>query len=291
MMPPCAVIWILGVLLSSAVMVESGKRGVVLADVVGATDLPTVRRELPRTVVDQGRSKALRQDLAQLRSLQLGKDTRFDEVEELKDSLLEKHDSELARAAIYFTTAAVYAHSWPKHPTKISEYAKEALNGPLSAQEHAQAYIYIGDAMQIANVGVVGNDLAKARREIVVPYLWALRIRVDSNVPLTRPEIPAGRRVGRTVAGAIARGDPKAEAILKEHEDEVARWNRARFQYEMVTFQETAVHQVAFLYSRWPLATEELRELANEHVGDAALIAKIVEITDLAIRQRLRKEE
>ena len=217
--------------------------------------------------------------------LRSGKQTPFDLVESETERLLTLYgDTPEIRAEIYYTAAGVYAQSGMWFPQKTIDYCKKSIEStPTDRVADAQMYVYWGDAIQIANAGVTGAALAQARREAVIPYLRGLRVLVALGSSEPEPEAP-----GRPVKPYRFNPDPQELALYEEY---VARLREIKAHRHVVLMEDVTTRQIAFMYSRLPFATDELRKLAMDIIEDEGAVDRLIAAVEVKVRERTRKLE
>lgn len=207
----------------------------------------------------------LRAQLRRLDSLRRGRDTPFDQVEELGRELLAKYSDAKARGQVYYWMAHVYAQSGLVRPEKVVEHAKKALEHPLEPLQVPRMYVYWGDALQIA---LAKEPLATRRKHSAVAYLAGLReVARYPMLPAKAPKLPVIERV----RGADKDKPPtdKGNGRVQRH---VAARELAEFQGAMIQHRDVLVRQIAYLSNRPPVADDELRELAAGVLREAWLL-------------------
>jgi hypothetical protein len=140
--------------------------------------------------------------------------------------------------------------------------------------------MYWGNAIEVANKGVRGGDLAVARREAVMPYLEGLKenlaylSELEDNMP---PE------------GNVAKPKP-GDAAPSQREltgASYAAWQHSRLKEKLVQHQNAYETQIVYLYSRLPFATSELEKLAGEALGDKAEVDRLIGLVKARVDKRL----
>ncbi|MCY2951884.1 MAG: hypothetical protein NTU53_07885 [Planctomycetota bacterium] len=206
--------------------------------------------------------------------------TPFDQVEQEAATLLRKHPRLEDQALIYYTVAEVYAQSGQVTPAKTVEFCQKALQCPLEPMRKLQLYIYWGDAIQVMNAGVVGSNLAAARRQAVIPYLKGLKETLHLNLPLQTPEIPA-------VAPMPSPNTPDYQEALRIYQAQISDRELAMRQRDMIRHRDTLSDQIVFMYSRMPFAPQELKSLATASLADPAAVDRLTAATAATVQHRL----
>ncbi len=218
--------------------------------------------------VSLSRAQTLEADLAALDDLRKGFDTPFDRVEEEGQKLFRKYNKPEEHAQIYFQLAHVYAQSGVQHPDRITRYAREALKHSLTPEQRGALYSYMGSA---AVLDKSVSKFAERRRRAALPLLEGLKEVARLNLPEMPPELPPGEVFN--VSGASPK--MKAEFQRKTEEAQRAR-KRAAFIGEMIKIRDALTNQIAWHYSREPLATEEVRAMAEQTLQDPAAIERLM---------------
>ena len=228
---------------------------------------------------------SIRKQLYAVNQLRAGKHTPFDQVESETERLLALYgDTPEVRAAIYYTAAGVYAQTGMLFPQKTIDYCKKSIESiPTDRMADVQMYVYWGDAIQIANAGVTGAALAQARREAVIPYLRGLRVLValGSNEPEPAPP-PRVIKPGRGTS------DPQKIGLYLDY---MAKLESIRVHRRIVSMEDVTTRQIAFMYSRLPFATDELRKLAMDIIESEDAVDRLIAAVEVKVRERTRKLE
>ena len=144
--------------------------------------------------------------------LRRGSKTPFDEVERSAGELLKKHPDPKDQGQIYYELAHIYAQSGLVRPQSAIDYAKKAMQCPLTPQQRIRTYGYWGSALLMLKPT---DPLPKRRRAATLVFLdglgssrsWACRKRP--------PEIPTA---------VLGGPEPATEADVKEAEKQNRRY-------------------------------------------------------------------
>lgn len=222
-------------------------------------------------------------ELRKLNGMMQGDQTPLDEVDRVGNELLKKYTEPEEQGKIYYQLALLHAMSGMTRPEKMIEYVRRAHDFPLEPPQRLQLYVYWGDAIQIQNAGVLGDALADKRKLAVSPYLEGLKELAQYNLPETKPKL-------RGVFKAVApEGSPGYEEMVKEHEQALAAAYKAILERKLIDARDTLTGQIVYLYTRRPLATEELEELATQKLQDAAAVDRLMKAVKTAIDLRMEK--
>ena len=232
-----------------------------------------------------GKAQTIKEELFEIDKLRAGFDTPFDEVEKRCNKLLQKYTKPEEQGKIYYELTKVEGQSGFQRPAKAIEYAKKALELPQDPWRTARLHGYWGSAIQVAHRGTHDKEMVKARREAVIPYLQGLRKLQQYNLPEVKPRIP--------MAGFITHDGPTdSEEYRKmklKHEKEVAAQKLAKFQRSMIEHRDILTLQVSGMYSRFPWASDEIRELATKILKDEDAVERLMSAIDAAVQQRIRE--
>ncbi len=244
-----------------------------------------------------GSSKALGDELAKqlhdaLTHAQTNRRTPIEERKEKYD-VLERTCGELLRqyskpeehGRIYYKLAMHYSLTDSKERKRALECARKALDLPIGPRDRLRTYIRLGDAIQIANRGVRGEEMVRVRRAAVMPYLTGLKESLKYDIPDKNPEV--------TVARPDRYHGPPGTEEFREAMRKIEVYNKAlervRFQRDMILRRDTLTSQIASLYSRMPFATEELRTLATDVLQDEKAIKRLMDAVEEPIGKRSKK--
>src|SRR5207302_11050939 len=76
-------------------------------------------------------------------------------------------------------------------PERVTAYAEKGLEYPLDPGQTMRLYVYLGDALQVANHK---KPFVERRKLAVMPYLRGLKDIRKYNLPTTPPDLPAVSR-------------------------------------------------------------------------------------------------
>jgi len=141
----------------------------------------------------------------------------------------------------------------------MREYARKALTFPLEPPQKLILYVYMGDAFQVEDWQ---KPFPAKRAKAVVPYLEGLKETQRQHLPAKAPESPP---VG---ASDIPPSDPGYAEYKRQHVEALRAWEVAQAQKKMIGLRDVLVHQIVGLYTRPPYATEELKSIATNILGE-----------------------
>jgi len=224
----------------------------------------------------------LDQELYEVDQLRAGFATPFDEVERRCNDLLQRYTKPKDQAKIYFELAQVEGQSGMQRPEKLIEYVKKALELPIDPSKKVRLYSYWGDAIQTSHRGVHNEELVAARREAVMPYLRGLRETIKYDLPEEVPDLPEFRTV--TYDGPT--DTDEYQELLRKRQEQIEATEKAVLQRQMIQHRDVITSQISLMYSRLPLATDELRKLAMEVLGDEAAVNQLMSHVKEQIQKR-----
>lgn len=232
-----------------------------------------------------GKAETLEEELLEIDKLRAGFDTPFDEVEKRCNKLLQKYTKPEEQGRIYYELTKVEGQSGLQRPAKAIEYAKKALELPQDPWKKVRLYGYWGSAIEVAHRGTHDEEMAKGRREAVIPYLQGLRQLQQYNLPEVKPPIPMASFITHP-------GQTDSETYRKlklKQEKEVAAQKLAKLQRSMIQHRDILTLQVSGMYSRFPWASDEIRKLATRILKDEADVERLMSAVDAAVQQRIQE--
>ena len=144
--------------------------------------------------------------------LRRGSKTPFDEVERSAGELLKKYPDPKDRGQIYYELAHVYAQSGLVRPQSAIDYAKKAMQCPLTPQQRIRTYGYWGSALLMLKPT---DPLPKRRRAATLVFLDGLVQLQKLGLPEKASGNSNGRaRWSRTRYRSRRQGSRKAEPAL-----------------------------------------------------------------------------
>ena len=229
------------------------------------------------------RGDTLGEELSAIDRLVSGPSTPFDEAEKRCKGLLAKYTSPEDQGRIYYQLAAIYTQSGMLKPEKAIEWCKKALECPLYPVKQVELYLWWGGAIQVLHADARGDSLIAARREVARPYLMGLRVCLDHNVRSSMPELPP--LPGVRYAGPSSNKDYGERKRMADERNRLVLERLLR--RRMVPFRDILVHRLAFIYSRLPLASDELRQMAREVLADEQAVDDLMKAVGQRIQERL----
>jgi hypothetical protein len=161
----------------------------------------------------------------------------------------------------------------------VAPYAQKAFEYPLGPVDEMRMYLLLGVALEhISGEGMSYGDASPSRREGAVLYLRGMRRFHELDLkPLVIGERPDRRLASR---------------------DEWARYNaaveKATERYGVIgdatASRNGCESHLVFIYSRKPFATEELRGMAKEILGDTDEAKNLIAKVEAAVAKRLRED-
>jgi hypothetical protein len=217
------------------------------------------------------RADELEKKIGEIDDLRANLATPFDEVERRCLALLAEYPEPADQARIYYIWAHVEGQSGLQHPDKGIEYIKKAMSLPLDGEKRLQLHMYWGNSLEMVHRGVQGEELKKARPEIVIHYLNAINecvnLIADTNKSDLPSEIGDDRADESPDGGGKHRRENARKFAIALNEQKIER---------ILAFQAAFETQTAYLYSRKPFATEEIQQLAEKHVTSTDARQKLI---------------
>ncbi len=230
-------------------------------------------------------AKTLEQKLYEVDRLRAGFDTPFDEVEKKCNELLKEYTKPEEQAKIYFELVQVEGQSGFQRPDKILGYITKALECPQEPLKKVRLYTYWGGAIQVANRGVRNQALVVARRKALMPYLQGLKETLKYNLPEVKPDIP--------LAGFFTHDGPTDSEhyrkLKRKNEEQAAAQKLAMFQRDMIQHRNVLTGQISSMYSRFPWASDKIRELATKILEDETAVERLMSHVDEAVQKRVKE--
>ena len=199
--------------------------------------------------------QSLKDDLRWIDKLRNGRRTPLDEVDRRGEELLNKYSAPNEQGRIYYQLAHMHAQSGVLRPEQVIAYATKALQCPLELSQRMRLHTYWGDALLIPKEK---KPFATKRREAAPVYLKGLRNLIALKLPEKPPE---------TELMGFFNG-PNAEENRRKGEEQSARRQQIDFQREMINHRQVLQGQIVSLYGRRPVATEELKDMATNILGE-----------------------
>jgi hypothetical protein len=231
------------------------------------------------------RAETLDEELEQVGRLRALKDTPFDEVDRRCDDLLTRYISPEEQGKIYFERVQVEGQSFFQRPEKILEFISKALACPQEPLKKARLYIYWGDAIQVASRGVHDQELMVARRKAAMPYLEGLKESLQYDLPEAIPDMPMGSFL--TYDGPT--DTPQYRELMQRQQARADAQKRVRSQRDMIQHQGIMISQIAGMYSRFPRASNEIRQLATEVLNNKQMVDRLMAKVDEAVQKRMKE--
>lgn len=230
-------------------------------------------------------AETLEQELYEVDQLRAGFDTPFEEVEKRCNELLQRYTKPEEQGKIYFELAQVEGQSGLQRPSKAIEYAKKALELPQDPSRKVRLYGYWGSAIEVAHRGTHDEEMAKGRREAVIPYLQGLRQLQQKNLPKVKPDLPG---VGKYDYSGPTDSELYRK-LKRKNEEQLEARKLAKFQRDMIQHRDILTLQISGMYSRFPWASDEIRKLATKILKDETAVERLMSAVDAAVQQRKRE--
>jgi len=203
-------------------------------------------------------AETLLQQLYQLEKFRNGPKTNFDALEDAGAALLKSHLAPADQGLIEYRLAHIYAQTGLVRPDRLLAHAQAALRNPLPDDERLRLRVYCGDAVQVTQ-----KPFVERRPEAAKYYLEGLKEIDIRTLPLESPD--PGPPPGRI--------DTDDAVERAKHAEELEKWNtlqlRSKYSKTIALHQKIMLRQIVELYTRPPLAAEELEELTLAHLGES----------------------
>jgi hypothetical protein len=86
-----------------------------------------------------------------------------------------------------------------------------------------------------------------------------------------------------------AEGSPEYQRGKKVYDDQVKAARDAQMRNRLIDARKSKLQDIIFIYSRQPLATEELEQVAKEELKDDAAVKRIVDMVKVNIQEEADK--
>lgn len=242
-------------------------------------------------------AETLLKKINEIDKLRSGFSTPFDEVEKRCNELLEEYPDPNDQGKIYFELVQVEGQSGFQRPAKILEFINKALECPQEPLKKTRLYIYWGDAIQVANRGVHNQELIVARHEAAIPYLLGLKETLKYNLPEKKPVVPMGTFYNYDYLDPNEIHSESMRKMVLDTIREVERKQKEQFEAQqkavflgdMISHRDILNSQIAYMYSRFPWASKEIRELATEMLQDKTAVDRLMEQVDKGVQKRIKE--
>ncbi|HMO52374.1 MAG TPA: hypothetical protein PKE26_15795 [Kiritimatiellia bacterium] len=173
--------------------------------------------------------------------------------------------------------------SIPREPQieKVLEYANDALLYPQSPLDQCQLYGYLHNALRAKySTNIIGN-----REHLVLPLLKALNV-ISSNLTIAEKQ--------PRITGFVYNGDDDTNSALyqqnmTEMNALIEHQNQIIFQNKLLDYKGKYISWVIALYSQPPDTLSDLDKLANNIIGDPAMINELLDDTRHALERFVPK--
>ena len=227
-------------------------------------DPHTVQRSETRPMAeDQHAGEGLSSALSDLKNLHRGMEASIADVQQVGGALLEQYQRPEERGRIHYEIAHILAQCGMREPDAVINHAREALENPIPIEQQLRLHVYWGDALRLRPSK---EEFLECRKAAAQVYLAGLDLLHDYALPDRPPEPPDEAMV----IGDIGEAQVERNRIIREAID------RVRYIGDRILDREVLSRQIVDLYSRLPLATEELQELASSCLRDPASAAKLL---------------
>lgn len=214
-------------------------------------------------------------------------------------SLLSQYKDAKNIGRIYYHLTDMYVQSGMTDPESAIKYAKKTMEYPIASFERIRIGHIVAGALIRQNAGQKGENLAGARRQIVLPLLEAIKYSLEIKLPDQKPQ-PTNKiqtfhnmtyienpDESPEVKKAREEQIKKIDDDMKKQVDENAKNAEIK---ACLRNRKICEDTVVSIYSKEPYATEELRRIASEVLGDKDTVNKLVARVDANIKGKLDKK-
>lgn len=182
--------------------------------------------------------------------------------------LMDRYNAPEEVGRIYSALADMYCQNGLPDPKSAVQYAEAALEYPLEPLMRMEVYMDLGTAMFKVKRECVGPEDGGPPCEDIVPYLRALRVALEEEVPDALPEVPRPL----SITGFV----PKSDPIHEENERRKAAWESRENTRKLMDMREMIERKIFLNYLRPPCENEGLRELAEEILKDDRAVGRLM---------------
>jgi len=184
------------------------------------------------------------------------------------EEMLARFTTAEQHALIHYWLCHAHAQSGVVRPDMIVEHGTAALRGLHEESLRMRAYVYVGDAQQIAN----RKDFPLGRELAAKSYMKGLSELLHAHdLPDVAPPLPPNPVPFPT------RDDPSFKETDHAYSEYIAEREKARHTRELVMHRDVLERQIVELYRRLPVATGELRSLGDSDGLPASLVASLTD--------------
>jgi len=134
----------------------------------------------------------------------------------------------------------------------------------------ARMYARWGAGLSITYRGSTREEYAKARPQILAPYLAGLKLLLDNKIPREFHDV---RRVDLY---DVPPDDPHRPELERKHKEQMAARKKGMALMELAVWRRWFESQIVTLYFRIPHATDEFKRLAAETLKDDKIVKELV---------------
>lgn len=202
-----------------------------------------------------------------------GFDTSTAKLERQFLNLLNEYKNPADVARIYVEMLQMYCDSGYTDPSSAVKYAQIAIGKTNDPELQSRIYSQWGHALLVKNGDLTSPKLAEARKEIIIPYLKAIKIALDLHVPEGEVPPPEGTNIRRHYTGPADSPEwKKMQDEAQKLEIELKKIAKLNFIREKRIWAEKGI---ATIYSRKPYAMDELRHIAADFLKNDPEVNKL----------------
>jgi hypothetical protein len=204
-----------------------------------------------------------------------GSGTDFDAREKELLALLNDYTDPKDIGAIYAACARIHYGTGSTHFDRLVKYARKSLEYPLDLEARMMACMRWGEGLQMQGGGSAADLPRQPREEIVKPFLRAIRLTLDAGIPEQPVAVP--KLTATRVGGGMVGLDPEVEKRMKkEYDAQIGAIEEATRTNKIIVLRKFHEEKIVALYSQKPLATEELRQIATEIIGNPTVVSNLI---------------
>lgn len=199
------------------------------------------------------------------------------ELEKEALGLLQEFKSPRDKGKVYAHIAAIYyKHGLNEegrmaYPGKVVEYCQQALKHPLELKTSAELYMHWGLALGATYYRSTREEYAKARPQILAPYLIGLKLLLDNKIPREFHDVPVVEGYDCPFPE-----DPICQELRRKQKEQMAARKKGMALMELAVCRWRLESSVVTPYVRIPHATDEFKRLAAQTLKDDKVVKELV---------------
>lgn len=188
-------------------------------------------------------------------------ETNVEQAEGLMIALLREYPALAQQGTIYVHLVTMFdRHASAMRPTKVSTYARRALEYPLDLLEKARMYLLLGSAISAQYARSNASEHLVHRREIVTYFLQGVKVLDDAGITYEEVVL-SGIGVG---AVDIDPDDPLYKQAMAQLQQARLAAQEARMKVDLAAMRRNLLNQIAGLYAIGKDDSLELESVAKE---------------------------